>query len=94
MWETPTVHTFLGDALLTFDGAVVEAFGARENANGRVHVAMIDRIEVATTRREAYLQVFTVWRTSPLLVTFPQEQQAQAQEFVAAVEAARRGGHG
>lgn len=83
------MELFLGEALLTFDGRVVEAFGSRATANGRVHLAMLDRLEIGETRKDAYLQAHTVWGGAPLLVPFPKEQVVMAQQFVADVENAR-----
>jgi hypothetical protein len=81
------MQAFLGSSLLTFDGSVVEAFGATANSNGRVHRAALDRIEVGETRKEGFLQIHTIWRTSPVLVMFPKDQSRAAEAFAAQVNA-------
>jgi hypothetical protein len=84
------MDVFLGTSLVTFDGAVVEAFGATANSNGRLHIAALDRIEVNETRKEGYLQFHTIWRTSPVMVMFPKDQRPAAEQFAAQVNHARR----
>ncbi len=74
--------------MLTFDGSVVESFGATANSNGRVHRAALDRIEVGETRKEGYLQFHTIWRTSPVMVMFSKDQKASAERFAAHVNQA------
>lgn len=83
------MEIFLGDALLSFDGRVIEAFGNGQTASGRVHLATLDHLKLDETRRGAYLQAHTVWGGTPFLVEFPKEQLAQAQAFVAEVDRAR-----
>jgi hypothetical protein len=80
---------FLGEAFLTFDGAVVESFGLTESANGRVHLAVLRQVEVGESRRGGHLQLHTVWGGSPVLVPFPPEQKQAAQWFADQVEQAR-----
>jgi hypothetical protein len=82
------MQLFLGSSMLTFDGTVVESFGATANSNGRVHRAALDRIEVGETRKEGYLQFLTIWQTSPVMVMFPKDQKASAEQFAAHVNQA------
>lgn len=82
------MQVFLGSSLLTFDGTIVEAFGATANSNGRLHRSALDRVEVGETRKEGYLQLHTIWRTSPVMVMFPKDQKPSAEQFAAQVNQA------
>lgn len=82
------MQLLLGTSLVTFDGTVVEAFGATANSNGRVHIAALDCVEVKENRKEAYLQFHTIWRTSPVIVMFPKDQRQAAEQFAAQVNQA------
>lgn len=84
------VELFLGSSLITFDGTVVEAFGTRATSVGRVHLLALDHIEVGETRKDAFLQLHTIWRTSPVVIMFPKEQRSGAEEFASAVHRAQR----
>lgn len=83
------MEIFLGQALLCFDGRVIESFGYGQTSNGRVHLATLDHLKLDETRKSAYLQAHTIWGGTPFLVEFPKEQVSQAEAFVAEVDAAR-----
>ena len=83
------MEIFLGDALLSFDGRVVESFGRGENMSGRVHISTLHRLELGETRQGCYLQPHMVWGGSPFIVEFTKEQLAHARAFVAEVDNAR-----
>lgn len=71
----------LGKAFMTFDGAVVESFGAGSTENGRIHVAVIDRVDVEETRRGHHIRFFSIWGGSPLLISFRAELRPQVEHF-------------
>ena len=88
------MELLLGDALLTFDGSVVEGFGTGSHSIGRLHVGVIDAIEVGESRRGATIRFRTIWGGAPLLISFTADQRVAVERFVGEVEkalTARRG---
>lgn len=76
------MELLIGQALLTFDGAVVEGFGVSSTSVGRLHVAVLDRVEISAKKRGgAAIEFFTIWGGCKLRVDFPSEMEPQVEHF-------------
>ncbi|NLD75648.1 MAG: hypothetical protein GX643_03180 [Acidimicrobiales bacterium] len=89
------MELFLGDALLTFDGSVVESFGTGSHSAGRFHVGVLAGVEVSESRRQGSVIRFqTIWGGTPLVIGFGSDQRAAVELFADEVRkalVARRG---